>query len=161
MPLWTCHRVMEWLRMIDFAEFAPNLRGSGVHGGLIIYEDGFNNDTMSALLSIPSTRTLLRRHLSTFFHNLIGDELVQRKSQHKELSTSQQLNLSAEIKTTKKSPLWFGKLKSSRVGQDGMDEYLCPMYPVEPQIFKSPSKKPEMGYREGSNLPRIPESINV
>ena len=26
---WTNHRVMEWLRAIDLAEYAPNLRGSG------------------------------------------------------------------------------------------------------------------------------------
>ncbi len=27
---------MEWLRSVDLAEYAPNLRGSGVHGGLIV-----------------------------------------------------------------------------------------------------------------------------
>lgn len=27
--LWTNHRVMEWLRAVDLAEYAPNLRGSG------------------------------------------------------------------------------------------------------------------------------------
>lgn len=34
--LWTNHRVMEWLRCIDLSEYAPNLRGSGVHGGLMV-----------------------------------------------------------------------------------------------------------------------------
>lgn len=33
---WTNHRVMEWLRSVDLAEYAPNLRGSGVHGGLMV-----------------------------------------------------------------------------------------------------------------------------
>ncbi|XP_023380832.1 liprin-beta-2 [Pteropus vampyrus] len=33
---WSNHRVMEWLRSVDLAEYAPNLRGSGVHGGLIV-----------------------------------------------------------------------------------------------------------------------------
>lgn len=33
---WSNHRVMEWLRAVDLAEYAPNLRGSGVHGGLIV-----------------------------------------------------------------------------------------------------------------------------
>lgn len=28
--LWTNHRVMEWLRAVDLAEYAPNLRGSGI-----------------------------------------------------------------------------------------------------------------------------------
>lgn len=35
---WSNHRVMEWLRVVDLAEYAPNLRGSGVHGGLIVSE---------------------------------------------------------------------------------------------------------------------------
>jgi hypothetical protein len=34
--LWTCHRVMDWLKTIDFSEYAANLRGSGVHGGLLV-----------------------------------------------------------------------------------------------------------------------------
>ncbi|XP_014677859.1 PREDICTED: liprin-beta-1-like [Priapulus caudatus] len=34
--LWTNHRVMEWLRTADLSEYAPNLRGSGVHGALIV-----------------------------------------------------------------------------------------------------------------------------
>lgn len=29
---------MEWLRSVDLAEYAPNLRGSGVHGGLMVRE---------------------------------------------------------------------------------------------------------------------------
>lgn len=37
---WSNHRVMEWLRSVDLAEYAPNLRGSGVHGGLIV--SGYN-----------------------------------------------------------------------------------------------------------------------
>ena len=165
-PLWTCHRVMEWLRMIDFAEFAPNLRGSGVHGGLIVYEDGFTIDTISSLLGISSSRTLLRRHLATFFDNLIGSDLVQRKQQYKMVTSNEPLDPKTNLKTPKKSPVWFGKLKGSKVAQDGTDEYLCPMYPVEPSLIKSPTKRkadqtpPDQ--REGcSQLPRIPESINV
>lgn len=33
---WSNHRVMDWLRSIDLAEYAPNLRGSGVCGALIV-----------------------------------------------------------------------------------------------------------------------------
>ena len=31
-------RVMEWLRHVDLSEYAPNLRGSGVHGALLVFE---------------------------------------------------------------------------------------------------------------------------
>ena len=34
--LWTNGRVMDWLRSVDLAEYAPNLRGSGVHGALMV-----------------------------------------------------------------------------------------------------------------------------
>lgn len=43
---WSNHRVMEWLRAVDLAEYAPNLRGSGVHGGLIV--SGLHLRTMHA-----------------------------------------------------------------------------------------------------------------
>ena len=36
MLLWTNGRVTEWLRLVDLAEYAPNLRGSGVHGALMV-----------------------------------------------------------------------------------------------------------------------------
>ena len=65
-------RVMEWLRQVDLAEYAPNLRGSGVHGGLIVLEPKFNGELLAALLSIPSSKTLLRRHLTIHFGDLIG-----------------------------------------------------------------------------------------
>ena len=29
---------MEWLRHVDLSEYAPNLRGSGVHGALLVFE---------------------------------------------------------------------------------------------------------------------------
>ncbi|KAA0185911.1 hypothetical protein HAZT_HAZT007080, partial [Hyalella azteca] len=64
---WTNHRVMEWLKTVDLSEYAPNLRGSGVHGALLVYEVRFNAEVLAALLSIPASKTLLRRHLNTHF----------------------------------------------------------------------------------------------
>uniref|UniRef100_A0A668UAA2 SAM domain-containing protein n=1 Tax=Oreochromis aureus TaxID=47969 RepID=A0A668UAA2_OREAU len=78
---WTNHRVMEWLRSVDLAEYAPNLRGSGVHGGLMVLEPRFNVETMALLLNIPPNKTLLRRHLATNFNLLIGSEAHQLKQE--------------------------------------------------------------------------------
>ena len=69
--LWTNHRVMEWLRAADLAEYAPNLRGSGVHGALIVFEPRFTSDLLAGLLSIPASKTLLRRHLNLRFCELV------------------------------------------------------------------------------------------
>lgn len=50
---WTNHRVMEWLRSVDLAEYAPNLRGSGVHGGLMV-----SHPERYSPLNIPSSKTI-------------------------------------------------------------------------------------------------------
>ena len=34
---WTQHQVMEWLRRIELPEYASNIRGSGIHGALIVF----------------------------------------------------------------------------------------------------------------------------
>jgi hypothetical protein len=80
---WTNHRVMEWLRSIDLSEYAPNLRGSGVHGGLMVFEPRFNSTVLADILSIPSSKTLLRRHLNTHFIELIGadNQLIKREAE--------------------------------------------------------------------------------
>ena len=57
-------RVMEWLRHVDLSEYAPNLRGSGVHGALLVHEKKFTSEILAGILSIPPSKTLLRRHLS-------------------------------------------------------------------------------------------------
>ena len=55
---------MEWLRHVDLSEYAPNLRGSGVHGALLVHERRFTAEILAGILSIPPSKTLLRRHLS-------------------------------------------------------------------------------------------------
>ena len=70
---------MEWLKEVDLAEYAPNLRGSGVHGALILYEPRFDDVLLADLLSIPSNKTLLRRHLSIHFKEVVGRDIMQRK----------------------------------------------------------------------------------
>uniref|UniRef100_A0A3Q2Y6I8 SAM domain-containing protein n=1 Tax=Hippocampus comes TaxID=109280 RepID=A0A3Q2Y6I8_HIPCM len=85
---WSNHRVMEWLRSVDLAEYAPNLRGSGVHGGLIMLEPRFNSDSLAMLLNIPPQKTLLRRHLATNFSNLVGAQAQQEKREYTEAVNS-------------------------------------------------------------------------
>lgn len=70
---------MEWLRAVDLAEYAPNLRGAGVHGGLMVLEPKFNAELLASLLSIPPGKTLLRRHLNTHFNDLLGKAIIQEK----------------------------------------------------------------------------------
>lgn len=95
---WTNHRVMEWLRVVDLAEYAPNLRGSGVHGGLIVHEGRFTTELMAAILSIPPSKTLLRRHLTTHFNEILGRDVVQHKREIENTLGFVPLTLTARLK---------------------------------------------------------------
>lgn len=122
---WTNHRVMEWLRSVDLAEYAPNLRGSGVHGGLMVLEPRFNVETMAQLLNIPPSKTLLRRHLATHFNLLIGAEAQHQKRDAMELPDYVLLTATAKVKPKKLSFSNFGNLRKKK--QEDGEEYVCPM----------------------------------
>ncbi|XP_039605772.1 liprin-beta-2b isoform X8 [Polypterus senegalus] len=129
---WSNHRVMEWLRSVDLAEYAPNLRGSGVHGGLIILEPRFNSDTMAMLLNIPPQKTLLRRHLTTNFNTLIGLEAQQEKREFMESSTYTSLTTTAKVRPKKLGFSNFGHLRKKKL--DDSVDYICPMDRGHPAI---------------------------
>ncbi|XP_034273030.1 liprin-beta-2 isoform X2 [Pantherophis guttatus] len=122
---WSNHRVMEWLRSVDLAEYAPNLRGSGVHGGLIILEPRFNGDTLAMLLNIPPQKTLLRRHLTTNFNVLIGPEAQQDKREIMESTAYASLTTTAKVRPKKLGFSHFGNLRKKKF--DESTDYICPM----------------------------------
>ncbi|XP_050973381.1 kazrin-A isoform X2 [Labeo rohita] len=62
--VWTCHRIIKWIKEIDLKEFADNLQNSGVHGAVMVLDPSFSSDTMAAALCIPSNKHMVRHHLS-------------------------------------------------------------------------------------------------
>ncbi|KAM6154027.1 liprin-beta-1 isoform 1-T1 [Erethizon dorsatum] len=142
---WTNHRVMEWLRSVDLAEYAPNLRGSGVHGGLMVLEPRFNVETMAQLLNIPPNKTLLRRHLATHFNLLIGAEAQHQKRDAMELPDYVLLTATAKVKPKKLTFSNFGNLRKKK--QEDGEEYVCPM--ELGQVSGSASKK---GFKPGLDM---------
>uniref|UniRef100_A0A665TS27 PPFIA binding protein 2 n=1 Tax=Echeneis naucrates TaxID=173247 RepID=A0A665TS27_ECHNA len=132
---WSNHRVMEWLRSVDLAEYAPNLRGSGVHGGLIMLEPRFNSDTLAMLLNIPPQKTLLRRHLTTNFNSLVGAQAQQEKREYTEAASYTPLSITAKVKPKK---LGFSNLTHLRRRRpDESTDYVCPIESSSPQSGKS------------------------
>ncbi|XP_040265194.1 liprin-beta-2 isoform X5 [Bufo bufo] len=135
---WSNHRVMEWLRSADLAEYAPNLRGSGVHGGLIILEPRFNSDTLAMLLNIPPQKTLLRRHLATNFSLLIGPEAQQEKREIMDSTTYTALSTTAKVRPKKLGLSHFGNLRKKKL--DDSTDYVCPVDASPPKSdFKTPN----------------------
>ncbi|XP_020752614.2 liprin-beta-2 isoform X2 [Odocoileus virginianus] len=124
---WSNHRVMEWLRSVDLAEYAPNLRGSGVHGGLIILEPRFTGDTLAMLLNIPPQKTLLRRHLTTKFNALIGPEAEQEKRERMTSPAYTPLTTTAKVRPRKLGFSHFGNIRKKKF--DESTDYICPMEP--------------------------------
>lgn len=123
--LWTNHRVMEWLRVVDLAEYAPNLRGSGVHGGLLVHEPRFTGELLASLLSIPPGKTLLRRHLTTHFKELLGREVIQEKREAEASLGYVPLTATAKMKVPKKSQFTLKRKKSKSELDYG--ELVCPL----------------------------------
>ncbi|NXA73183.1 LIPB1 protein, partial [Thryothorus ludovicianus] len=142
---WTNHRVMEWLRSVDLAEYAPNLRGSGVHGGLMVLEPRFNVETMAQLLNIPPNKTLLRRHLATHFNLLVGQEAQQQKREAMESPDYVLLTATAKVKPKKLTFSNFGSLRKKK--QDDMEEYVCPM-----ELGRASGSGSKKGFKPGLDI---------
>ncbi|XP_025751989.1 liprin-beta-1 isoform X7 [Manacus vitellinus] len=142
---WTNHRVMEWLRSVDLAEYAPNLRGSGVHGGLMVLEPRFNVETMAQLLNIPPNKTLLRRHLATHFNLLIGQEAQQQKREAMESPDYVLLTATAKVKPKKLTFSNFGSLRKKK--QDDGEEYVCPM-----ELGRASGSGSKKGFKPGLDI---------
>ncbi|KAJ8412996.1 hypothetical protein AAFF_G00105780 [Aldrovandia affinis] len=151
---WSNHRVMEWLRSVDLAEYAPNLRGSGVHGGLIILEPRFTADTLAMLLNIHPQKTLLRRHLATNFNSLVGLQAQQEKREFTESPSYTPLTTTAKVRPKKLGFTSFGHLRKKKL--DDSTDYICPMDTPSPPT--NGAVQPFSGFRGLSPiLDRDPE----
>ncbi|XP_043522888.1 liprin-beta-1 isoform X4 [Frieseomelitta varia] len=138
--LWTNHRVMEWLRVVDLAEYAPNMRGSGVHGGLMMYEGRFTSELLATILSISPGKTLLRRHLTTHFNQILGREVVQRKREIESTLGFVPLTLTARLKVPKKSQFTLKRKKSKNEADYG--NLVCPLEASPPGTPSTPTSTP-------------------
>ncbi|XP_063823732.1 uncharacterized protein LOC135073479 [Ostrinia nubilalis] len=123
---WSSHRVMQWLKEIDLAEYAPNLRGAGVHGGLMLLEPRFTAELLAALLNIPANKTLLRRHLTQRFNDLLGRDVIQQKRNAEQTLGYQPLTATTKYKVPKKSQFSLKRKKS----KDELDlvDLVCPLH---------------------------------
>eukprot|EP00795_Rhopilema_esculentum_P013612 gene13612-4510_t len=133
--LWTNSRVMDWLRSVDLAEYAPNLRGSGVHGALMILEPRFNAETLANLLAISQSKTLLRRHLQSQFETLLTESCLKQKHMTAKSPDFIPLNSSEKHKLRKKGP--FGTLRR-RKSELELDQCICPEDLDIPQCLSPP-----------------------
>ncbi|RZF38546.1 hypothetical protein LSTR_LSTR006141 [Laodelphax striatellus] len=150
--LWTNHRVMEWLRAVDLAEYAPNLRGSGVHGGLLVHEPRFTGELLASLLSIPPGKTLLRRHLTTHFKDLLGRDVIQEKRDAEASLGYVPLTTTAKVKVAKNSQFTLKRKKSK--GELDYGELVCPLDGSRNQSEALQGEQQNNNQSQGHNSPQ-------
>lgn len=68
------------------------------HRVVKVLEPRFNVEALALLLNIPPNKTLLRRHLATHFHLLIGSEAQRRKQDFLENPDYTVLTATAKVK---------------------------------------------------------------
>lgn len=111
--VWSSQRLIKWVKSIDLGEYAENLRHSGVHGALMVLEPSFTADTMAAALGIPSSKNIIRRHLTTEFQSLIQPA---------------RLSLESERVVARKSEKRLGSTSGSTFGSQGKINSIVPSY---------------------------------
>ncbi|XP_053481306.1 kazrin-A isoform X2 [Ictalurus furcatus] len=80
--VWTCQRIIKWLRDIDLKEFAGSLQNSGIHGAVMVLDPSFNTDSMATALGISASKHMVRQHLSEEMKALLAAarlELVEQE----------------------------------------------------------------------------------
>ncbi|KAK6765219.1 hypothetical protein RB195_025236 [Necator americanus] len=122
---WTHSATCEWLQKIDLDEFTPNLLCAGTPGALMVYEPTFTAETLAEILQMPPHKTLLRRHLTTHFNQLLGQKIVAEKRDFLATGTHPQLLPGVRIKILKKG-LSIPRKKTKTEFYLEPDELLCP-----------------------------------
>lgn len=64
----------------------------------MIYEPRFTAELLADLLSIPPSKTLLRRHLATHFKELLGRDVIQGKRDAENTLGYQPLTITSKVK---------------------------------------------------------------
>lgn len=142
---WSNVRLVEWLKQVDLAEYSSNLRLTGVHGGLIVHEPRFTDDVFGRILSIPSSKTLLRRHLNIHFkvfgpsnplmvqcfngfivlQELVGRDAIQSKRNAEQAPDYVALNMTAKAKPRAGGQFSLKRKKSK--SQLDFTDLICPI----------------------------------
>lgn len=55
MLVWTNEDVISWVDHVGLGEYAPHLKESGVHGGVIALDNDFDHEKLALALQIPQT----------------------------------------------------------------------------------------------------------
>ncbi|CAD6185469.1 unnamed protein product [Caenorhabditis auriculariae] len=123
---WSHSATCEWLRKIDLAEFTPNLLCAGVPGSLMVYEPTFTAESLAEILQMPPHKTLLRRHLTSHFNQLLGQKIIAEKREFLSKGSFPQVSPASRVKVVRKGFSLTRKKAKNEICLEP-DELLCPV----------------------------------
>ncbi|CAI2355796.1 unnamed protein product [Caenorhabditis sp. 36 PRJEB53466] len=144
---WSHSATCEWLRKIDLAEFTPNLLCAGVPGALMIYEPSFTAESLAEILQMPPHKTLLRRHLTSHFNQLLGQKIIADKRDFLATGNYPQISPTGRVKVVKKGFSLTRKKTKNEICLEP-EELLCPQI----LTHKYPTLAGETSSLESSNV---------
>jgi len=80
--VWSNERVIKWIQSIGLKDYSNNLAESGVHGGVLIFDEGYDWLSLALALEIPTHDTNSRQMLENEFNNLIGNKHQRNVADH-------------------------------------------------------------------------------
>lgn len=69
--MWSNERLVRWANSVDLQQFSNNLLESGIHGGLIAFDENFGSHDMAVYLQIPNQNVGARQILERAFADLV------------------------------------------------------------------------------------------
>lgn len=76
------YQVLLFFHAVLFQDYADNVSGTGIHGALLFLERGsFTSQQLASALKVPSSKTQLRKKLTSKLIELFAEEAVCRQVQ--------------------------------------------------------------------------------
>jgi hypothetical protein len=69
--VWSTERIIKWLQTIGLKEYSKHLTQSGLHGGIFIFDETFDWNSLALVLEIPNNDVQSRQILKNEFNSLI------------------------------------------------------------------------------------------
>ncbi|XP_053360294.1 kazrin-A-like [Clarias gariepinus] len=91
--VWSCQRIIKWLRDIDLKEFAGSLQNSGIHGAVMVLDPSFNTDSMATALGISASKHMVRQHLNEEMNGLLAAARLDFDQEGNTMGTSHKSSL--------------------------------------------------------------------
>lgn len=79
--VWSNERVIKWVQAIGLKDYSNNLEDSGVHGGVLMFDENYDWQSLALALEVPIHDTVSRQILENEFNNLVVTN-TQRNLDH-------------------------------------------------------------------------------